>query len=194
MFYICIPWDIPPSFWTVSKRRSTCSKKEALSTAAGPSLPYWNCKSLMSFTKLNRREFSSRMTFGEYNLSLMSYGRRFQRHRRMIHEYLTQKRCLTYLPVPIREARVLLQNILCNEVELQKLLQRWSLHFWSWSVILTFHGRFSESIIVRLAFGHQIPSNDESDPYARVIEDISLAINNSGPPGGTPVDLFPFRE
>lgn len=48
---------------------------------------------------------------------------------------------------------------------------------------------------MRLAFGHQISSNNiETDPYVRIVEDAGLALNNSGPPDSNPIDLFPPRE
>lgn len=51
--------------------------------------------------------------------------------------------------------------------------------------------RFSTAIIIRIAFGHQIISDD--DLYVKIADDVSYALSNAGSPGGTLVDFFPFR-
>ncbi|KAJ7136240.1 cytochrome P450 [Mycena filopes] len=53
-----------------------------------------------------------------------------------------------------------------------------------------FLSRFSTSIITRITVGHQIVSPD--DPYVQITNAIYQAISRTGPPGGSPVDLFPF--
>lgn len=67
--------------------------------------------------------------------------------------------------------------------------------FFTWLIQFKFqvftYDRFSTAIIIRIAFGHQILSDD--DPYLKMAETISYALSNSGPPGSTPVDFFPFR-
>lgn len=45
---------------------------------------------------------------------------------------------------------------------------------------------------MRIAYGHQITSN--SDPYLKTAQDVSYVAANSGQPGATPVDMFPFRK
>jgi hypothetical protein len=45
---------------------------------------------------------------------------------------------------------------------------------------------------VKMTYGHDIVSSD--DPYFRLAVDAKSSVNNSGPPGSTPVDLFPFCE
>ncbi|KAG6836285.1 hypothetical protein H0H93_009476 [Arthromyces matolae] len=45
-------------------------------------------------------------------------------------------------------------------------------------------------IIMQVTYGHEITSND--DPYMDITDKTSHALGNAGPPGGTPVDLFPF--
>lgn len=42
-----------------------------------------------------------------------------------------------------------------------------------------------------VAYGHRIVSND--DPYLKIAEDVNHLATHSGPIGGTPVDMFPFR-
>lgn len=49
---------------------------------------------------------------------------------------------------------------------------------------------FATSIVLHIAYGHEILSED--DPYVQITADSSYAITHCGPPGGTPVDLFPI--
>ncbi|KAF4609085.1 hypothetical protein EYR40_001438 [Pleurotus pulmonarius] len=44
-------------------------------------------------------------------------------------------------------------------------------------------GRYTVSVIMRIAYGHQILSDD--DEFFRLVEDVAYAQNNGGPPGGT---------
>ncbi len=44
---------------------------------------------------------------------------------------------------------------------------------------------------MRIAYGHQILSDD--DPYVDIAKGSGHALSHCGPPGNTPVDLFPFR-
>jgi hypothetical protein len=52
--------------------------------------------------------------------------------------------------------------------------------------------RFSTRIIVQIVTGHQIVSFD--DPYLHFSHMNNEAFAETGPPGGTPIDFFPFRE
>lgn len=52
--------------------------------------------------------------------------------------------------------------------------------------------RFSTAIIIKIAYGHELKSDD--DRYLNITEQIGAALNNSGPVGNTPVDWLPFRE
>ncbi|KAF9460615.1 cytochrome P450 CYP621A2 [Collybia nuda] len=109
----------------------------------------------------------------ESGMTFLPYGRRFQRHRRMLQHYLTPNKCVGYQPIQSREARVLLQNLLEDSESRDAFIRR-----------------FSTAIIMRLAYGHQITSDD--DPYVKIAEDTGYALSNGGPPGSTPVDFFPF--
>lgn len=106
-------------------------------------------------------------------LAFMGYGRVFQKHRRMLYNYLRQRRCVAYRPIQIREARVLLLNLLSNEEHREDCLTR-----------------FATSIIIAVTVGHQITSDD--DPYIAIAQGVSHAQGNTGSPGCTPVDFFPF--
>ena len=51
---------------------------------------------------------------------------------------------------------------------------------------------FSAAIIMRVAYGHRVVSED--DEFVRRADECGYIFSNSGPPGSTLVDLFPFRE
>ncbi|KAF9456703.1 cytochrome P450 1A2 [Collybia nuda] len=98
-----------------------------------------------------------------------------KRHRRMIQQYLAPHKCIEYQPIQTREMRVLLRNLLANGDTRDDHIRR-----------------FSTAIIIRIAFGHQITSDD--DPYVKFAERVGYAISNCGTPGNTPVDFLPFLQ
>ncbi|KAF9456706.1 cytochrome P450 [Collybia nuda] len=108
-------------------------------------------------------------------LTLLRYGKRFQRHRRMFQIFLDPSKCLDYQSVQRREARVLLRNLMRNSNSRE-----------------TFLRQFSTAIIIRIVHGHQITS--DNDPYVQIALATGYAISNAGPPGNTAVDLFPFLQ
>lgn len=57
-------------------------------------------------------------------ITFMPYGKRFQRHRRMLQQYLTPNKCLDYQSIQSREARVLLQSLLDDGDNLDTYLRR----------------------------------------------------------------------
>jgi hypothetical protein len=52
--------------------------------------------------------------------------------------------------------------------------------------------RFVTTVIVHIVCGHQITSDD--DPYLKIAENTSNALTVTGSPGGTIIELLPFRE
>ncbi|KAF8073626.1 cytochrome P450 [Lyophyllum atratum] len=106
-------------------------------------------------------------------LVFVGYGNDLRMYRKMLHQYFSKDKARSHHPIQAREARLLAQNVLLNPQRLRDLLVR-----------------FATAIIIEIAYGHQIVSDD--DPYIKLGDDISLASANSGPPGGTPVDIFPF--
>ncbi|KAF8064423.1 cytochrome P450 [Lyophyllum atratum] len=109
------------------------------------------------------------------SLVLMRYGKVFQKHRKMLQDYLNRKQCLGYQPIQIREARVLLQNLLSDQERREDFLSR-----------------FATSIVMRVGAGHRVDSDD--DPYISILQGASHAISNAGSPGNTPVDIFPMLQ
>ncbi|KAF8073623.1 cytochrome P450 [Lyophyllum atratum] len=83
-----------------------------------------------------------------------------------LHDSLVFVRYGNDLP---REARLLAENVLAHPERRGDLLIR-----------------FATAIVVEIAYGHQIVSDD--DPYVKIAEDVCIATANSGPPGGTPLE------
>ena len=55
-----------------------------------------------------------------------------------------------------------------------------------------FVGRYSASIILAATYGYDMDPND--DPLVKLSDQAESVIIKPGPPGASPVDLFPFRE
>uniref|UniRef100_A0A0W0EW71 Putative cytochrome P450 n=1 Tax=Moniliophthora roreri TaxID=221103 RepID=A0A0W0EW71_MONRR len=107
-------------------------------------------------------------------LTFLPYGKRFLKHRKMFQQYFGHKESLAFNDVLAEEARLLVTN-------LQHAAPGEHLHY--------VH-RYTISNIMRAAFGKQIKS--DGDPFIKLASDVSSVLNNSGPMGNTPVDMFPW--
>ncbi|TFK33315.1 cytochrome P450, partial [Crucibulum laeve] len=108
-------------------------------------------------------------------LTFIRYGKQFQKHRRLLQQYLSRDKCVSYQPIQTRETLRLLRSLLTSP-------EQYDHHFSS----------FATAITMQIAYGHQI--NTDEDPYVEITKDVGYAISNSGPPGSTLVDLFPFLQ
>ncbi|KAF8885565.1 cytochrome P450 [Gymnopilus junonius] len=108
-----------------------------------------------------------------YNVGFFSYGERFRKHRRMLNDYLNHKKCQSYLPLQALEGRRLVQNLLYNP-------DRFGDHL----------NRFSTSLILRIAYGHEIVSGD--DPFLKIVSDVEHCLSECAAPGSNLVDLMPI--
>lgn len=111
----------------------------------------------------------------ERSLALTGYGKIFQKHRRMLHHYFNENATPAYEPIQTQEARLLLQNILSDDTNLNSFLKR-----------------LTASIITRVGYGHKITSDD--DPYVHITSSAQDTLGNSGSPGATPVDFLPILK
>ncbi|KAJ7069399.1 cytochrome P450 [Mycena amicta] len=107
---------------------------------------------------------------------LLCYGKQFAKHRQAHQNYLSRRQCDSDLirSVQIDEARVLIKNLL------QSTEERYE-HYIT---------RFSTGVIVRLMCGHRITSDD--DTFILLADMIVKTLAETGPPGATPIDSFPF--
>jgi hypothetical protein len=96
--------------------------------------------------------------------------------------------------IQTREAQVPLQNLLADSKGRENFIRRYVFppcRNPGLAYLLRMHRRFSTAIIMRVAYGHQITSDD--DPYVKIAHDTGYALSNAGSPGSTPVDFIPFR-
>ncbi|KAJ7747776.1 cytochrome P450 [Mycena metata] len=107
-------------------------------------------------------------------LGFMQYGKVFTNHRQVHQSYLVRHKCIPFLPMQTEEARRLARNLLICPPE------KYS----------DFLSRFSTGVITRLTVGHEIVTDD--DPYLKLTKAIYQALSRTGPPGNSPIDLFPF--
>ncbi|KAG5651044.1 hypothetical protein H0H81_010078 [Sphagnurus paluster] len=127
-------------------------------------------------------------------LVVVGYGDDFRMYRKMLQQYFSKSRSETYRPMQIREARILAQNLVSSPSRRGELLIRFLLFFFflNWDKVNETDSRYSAAIIIEIAYGHRILT--DNDPYVKIAEDVCHASAHSGPPGGTPVDIFPFRK
>ena|SRR5271170_5284098 len=128
------------------------------------------------------------------SLGLLPYGKQFQKTRRLFHQYFNPKACLAFHSIQTECARTLVSNLIANTGDHNSLLNRLvssnisTVIYELYSV--TFISSFSTAIIMRIAYGHRVVSDD--DQFIRLTNERGYAVSNSGSPGSTPVDFFPF--
>ncbi|KAL0954544.1 hypothetical protein HGRIS_003509 [Hohenbuehelia grisea] len=126
--------------------------------------------------------YSDRPVFTIYNmigftpaLVLLPYGKQMQKHRKILHANLTPTACLAWRDFQTENARRL-SALLVQQCEEYERLFNW----------------FTTALTMKVAYGLDI--TPENDKYLEIADDSTFMLNNSGPPGGTPVDLFPFLQ
>ncbi|KAG5645999.1 hypothetical protein DXG03_004601 [Asterophora parasitica] len=106
-------------------------------------------------------------------LVFMHYGKEFRIQRRMVQQYFAKDKAKERQPIQLREARALAQSLLATPDRHKELMLR-----------------FSTAIVIEITFGHRIIADD--DPYLKLADEFARSSTQTGPPGGTAVDLFPF--
>jgi hypothetical protein len=48
------------------------------------------------------------------SLTLLSYGKQFQLHRKMMHQHLNRDQCVAYEPFQMRQAHLLINKLLLD--------------------------------------------------------------------------------
>ncbi|KAJ7897544.1 cytochrome P450 [Mycena olivaceomarginata] len=109
-------------------------------------------------------------------LTFLQYGERFNKHRQMHQSYLSRSRLEDFKSIQTQEARTLLRHLIqCPPDKYE-----------------TFVSRFATGTITQIVAGHRITSED--DPYLRMSNIVYEGLAKTGPPGGSPIDLFPLLQ
>ncbi|KAK7041453.1 hypothetical protein VNI00_009319 [Paramarasmius palmivorus] len=108
------------------------------------------------------------------SLTFLQYGKQFLKHRKMMQQYFGRKESLGFVGIIAEENRSLLKHL---------MLSAPGNHFHD------LH-RYTTSNILRITFGHRPQSDD--DVLFKLVNEVSHFMSNSGPPGNTPVDFFPW--
>ncbi|KAF8884123.1 cytochrome P450 [Infundibulicybe gibba] len=109
------------------------------------------------------------------SLAFLRPGDRFKRQRKLYQQYFGKAKSRSYQPIQQDEARNLVKNLLGDPSDHDKYLRR-----------------FATSIVIRIAYGHQISFEDDS--YNIMSHQVAAAVGALGPAGGTVVDFFPFLQ
>ena len=56
---------------------------------------------------------------------MLRYGRQFQKHRRLLEEYLNKNQCVSYRPIQARETGLLLQTLLLDDEKRESAIRRY---------------------------------------------------------------------
>ncbi|KAJ8522782.1 hypothetical protein ONZ45_g656 [Pleurotus djamor] len=106
--------------------------------------------------------------------TFLAYGQRFRKHRKIYHTSFNKEAATQYRPIQVQYARVLASALMENPGNYDRLIQR-----------------YTTSIVLRITYGYQVLSDD--DDFLKLIDFFGEIQKQSGPPGGTLIDLFPIR-
>jgi cytochrome P450 len=106
-------------------------------------------------------------------LTFLRWGPKFRVHRKVLQKTFQKSSVVQYRPLQEKETRVLLEGIVKNPEDWERLLRR-----------------FATAIVMGIGFGVEI--NDDKDPFIQMAIDASYALGHGGAPAGTLVDFFPF--
>ncbi|KAF7424558.1 hypothetical protein PC9H_009865 [Pleurotus ostreatus] len=108
-------------------------------------------------------------------LTFLHYGDRFRRQRKLMNSHLSAKACTQYKPMQLENAHLLVGHLMEAKGEYAHALTH-----------------FSTAIIMRITYGHQISS--DGDEYVVLAANAQASGEESGVPGGTPIDYFPILQ
>ncbi|KAG5651957.1 hypothetical protein H0H81_006807 [Sphagnurus paluster] len=110
-------------------------------------------------------------------LAFQRYGKEFRAQRRMAEQYFRKDRgSKEHHPIQTRCARTLVRDLLSTPEKRSDLLMR-----------------FSTSVIIEASYGHRI-EDSATDRFLEIAGACGEASARCGPPGSTPVDLFPILQ
>ncbi|KAJ7658186.1 cytochrome P450 [Mycena polygramma] len=126
----------------------------------------------------DRPDFPLLEVFGwRSTFAALRYGKKLAKHRQMHHAYLNRQKCLDYMPMQVREARTLANNLLRSEPD-------------KYDAYLS---RFATGIITQITVGHEIKA--DNDPYLHISKMVLESLSRVGAAAGaTAIDFFPFLQ
>jgi hypothetical protein len=125
---------------------------------------------------------------------MLGYGKRFQKHRKLFHSTFSQAQAHTFEDAQTEEARILLKGLMDTPESYDLLIRRLTLFSHQRRFLLSVFvaQRYSTTLVMKIAYGHQILSDD--DEYIKIAEKSTEANARAGSAGMTPPDLLPFCE
>ena len=119
------------------------------------------------------------------------YGKRHQKHRKMLNEYFNRENVKTTFPTklwrPLNSSRTFSTNQKTLTTIWTGINFRQAVYLW---LICTFITRFSTAVILRIDHGHDIISDD--DPYLKIMSDVTYSVTHCAAPLSNIVDLLPI--
>ncbi|KAH9857798.1 cytochrome P450 [Lenzites betulinus] len=109
------------------------------------------------------------------SIQFMKYGKQFFKQRRILQQYLSKNEVPRFDASNTEEAQRMLKNLLDRPKDFDWLIRR-----------------FTSALTLKIAYGHQIESDD--DEYIKLTEAITLALDETGDPGTSPVDFLPYLK
>ncbi|KAF4598755.1 mannose-ethanolamine phosphotransferase gpi13 [Pleurotus pulmonarius] len=110
------------------------------------------------------------------NLAFTKYtSTRFRKLKRMFQQTLSQRACVQFRQIQIENAHIFVNDLMENKGDYGYLV-----------------GRYATSVSMRIAYGHQIRSDD--DEYIQVGTEGANSFLVGGTPGATVIDLFPILK
>ncbi|KAJ3479144.1 hypothetical protein NLI96_g9268 [Meripilus lineatus] len=106
-------------------------------------------------------------------LTFLNTGDSFNKARKLLQDPFTQPKCIMFQEMQLSLTHLLLKSMLTNPTEFNAHLKR-----------------FTTAVVVEIAYGHRILSDD--DKHAEIIEAVEHVLEIGGDLGTSPVDLLPI--
>jgi hypothetical protein len=124
----------------------------------------------------------------------MGYDKRFQKHRKLFHSVFSKAQNYTFEGAQTKAAQVLVKELIEAQTpeSYDWLVRRSVVHPSTKELLLrcAVIQRYATTLVMKIAYGHQILSDD--DEYIKIADIFASAIAGSGSPGTTPPDVMPI--
>lgn len=131
---------------------------------------------------------NSRIGWGD-GLAALPYGEKFHKTRKLSQDLLSQNSVKLFEDVQLNQVHVLLKNLLRSPLDFSSHVKRYVglkpnlIHALN-------HPRFASAIILEIAYGRKVESND--DPYLQLSERMDDIVAGLGGTGVTVIDFLPI--